>query len=208
MNKDKNTEERSFFKWITGPEMLVGLSAVLLSVCGLVVSIYETSLMREEQYASVWPYVEVGPSFAGEGIKIRVQNTGVGPARIRSAAVLYNGEVKKNWSDMIRSVVGEGKDVPVYQSLINGRVFPKGSDQETVFSLNEGRGDIDTGMIEKLEGEIAEGRLDVVVCYCSVYDECWTASMQEVMRRFRGEELPERKPHGIEQCEEMKVSGI
>lgn len=42
---EENVEE-SFADWITSPQMLVGLSAILLSLCGLFVSIYEASLMR------------------------------------------------------------------------------------------------------------------------------------------------------------------
>lgn len=95
MAQNSDGNKKSFINWITGPEMLVGLSAVLLSVCGLVFSIYETSIMREEQYASVWPCVEIGPSFGGEDVKIWIQNTGVGPAKVRSAAVQYDGIVKE-----------------------------------------------------------------------------------------------------------------
>lgn len=208
MGQDNEAKKESFLSWITGPEMLVGISAILLSVCGLVVSIYETSLIREDQYASVWPYMEVGPSFRGEGLRIMIQNTGVGPAKIRSAAVIDDGEVKKNWGELIQDVVGEGKDVPFSQSLINRRVIPKASEQEVVFSLDKGSGDIDEQMIFKLEKRIMEGRLDVVLCYCSVYDECWRASMQEVVRAFRGEMLPERKPISVQQCKAMENSGI
>ena len=45
------------------PEMLVGLSAVLIGVCALGVSLYETSLMREEQRAAVMPILELGRSY-------------------------------------------------------------------------------------------------------------------------------------------------
>jgi hypothetical protein len=55
------TEESPRKKGIQ-PEMLVGVSAVFIGVCGLVVSLYETSLMREEQRASVLPIVELGRS--------------------------------------------------------------------------------------------------------------------------------------------------
>lgn len=34
------------------PEMLVGISAVVIGVCALGVSLYETSLMRSEQRAA------------------------------------------------------------------------------------------------------------------------------------------------------------
>jgi len=53
-------DDESFTDWLLEPQTLIALSAVLLSVCGLFVSLYETSLMRQEQRASVWPRVSIG----------------------------------------------------------------------------------------------------------------------------------------------------
>ncbi len=52
--------------------MLVALSALLLSVCGLFISIYEASLIRRSQRASVWPYVEVTAGIHNRQIDLRV----------------------------------------------------------------------------------------------------------------------------------------
>ena len=46
------------------PEMLVGVSAVVIGVCALGVSLYETSLMREEQRAAVPSAARRGPGAA------------------------------------------------------------------------------------------------------------------------------------------------
>lgn len=93
MNSE-GTDHQPFSKWITRPETLIGLSALLLSLCGLFIAIYEASLIRQSQRASVWPYVEVGGTINPDRISLRVQNTGVGPARIRAAAVTYKGETQ------------------------------------------------------------------------------------------------------------------
>ncbi|MBU2677456.1 MAG: hypothetical protein KJP16_10250 [Gammaproteobacteria bacterium] len=45
------------------PEMLVGISAVVIGLCALGVSFYETSLMRSEQRAAVVPILELGRSY-------------------------------------------------------------------------------------------------------------------------------------------------
>ncbi len=58
MNR-QGTDQQPFSTWIMLPQTLIGLSAVLLSVCGLFIAIYEASLIRQAQRASVWPYVEV-----------------------------------------------------------------------------------------------------------------------------------------------------
>ena len=30
------------------------------------------------------------------------------------------------------------------------------------------------------------GAVDLTVCYCSVFDECWTSNLQDAMEGFRG----------------------
>ena len=188
--------------------MLVALSAVLLSVCGLFISIYETSLIRQAQRASVWPYVQVGVSITQEGIKLWVQNTGVGPARIQAGAVTYKGETQADWSDLIRSVVGEEADsVSRYWSLINGRVLPSNSPRETIFAVTKDSGAAEREVIALLRRAILEGAVDITVCYCSVYDECWTSSLQDVLSRSRGVETPSGSGE-VNGCDSAKRSGI
>jgi hypothetical protein len=206
---EKNKSEESFVEWITSPQMIVSLSAVLLSVCGLFISMYEASLIREQQRASVWPNVEVGPSLGSDTLKIFVDNTGIGPARIKSASVIYKGEVKKNWPDLIRSFEFDEQDVSDYQSLINGRVLPPSSDEkELVFRVASTSQDMDQNLAYKLSNAIRNKRLNVKLCYCSVYDECWIASMKDVEKRFRGEQVPTREQRRVESCSESEASGI
>ena len=197
---------RSFSQWITDPQTIIALSAVLLSVCGLFIALYEASLIRRQQRAAVWPHVEVGASIQrGNRVALLVQNTGVGPARIGAAAVTYEGETKDNWEALIRSLGQDPDSVNIYRSLINGRVLPAGS-QERIFSVSEGQGPTALDLMRTLEREIGEGTLDATVCYCSVYDECWTSTLQDMMGRFRGEVTPGARE--VESCEVMERSGI
>ncbi|MEM6337563.1 MAG: hypothetical protein AAF752_13415, partial [Bacteroidota bacterium] len=49
-------------RWYQNAEMVVALSALVLSLCGISVALYEASLIRQAQRASVWPNIEVGAS--------------------------------------------------------------------------------------------------------------------------------------------------
>jgi hypothetical protein len=206
---EKKESEESFTDWITSPQMLVSLSALLLSVCGLFISMYEASLIREQQRASVWPNVEVLPSIGSDTLKIFVDNTGIGPARIENASVIYNGEVKENWLDLIGSFEFDEKNVTDYQSLINGRVLPPSSDEkELIFRVASTSEDMDQNLVYKLSNAIRKKQLNIKLCYCSVYDECWTASMADVAKRFEGEQLRTREQRRVENCSEIEGSGI
>lgn len=64
----------SFGRWLTRPQTMIALSAAVLSICGLFVSIYEASLIRQHQRGSVWPHVAVTPSINEGSIRLFVQN--------------------------------------------------------------------------------------------------------------------------------------
>ena len=98
------TEKKS--KKTIHPEMLVGLSAVVIGVCALGVSLYETSLMREEQRAAVIPLVELARSHWIDDnaenqnkwrLSMHAENVGIGPARVADFRVTVDGEPHKTW---------------------------------------------------------------------------------------------------------------
>lgn len=67
--------------------MLVGVSAVVIGVCALAVSLYETNLMQEQQRAAVMPILELARSYnasaddpSNNRLGIVAQNVGIGPA--------------------------------------------------------------------------------------------------------------------------------
>ena len=210
MNRE-STDQLPFSMWIMRPQTLIGLSALLLSLCGLSIAIYEASLIRQAQRASVWPYVEVSPRIQRDRISLIMQNTGVGPARIRAAAVTYKGETQANWSDLIRSVVRDDtvrvRVRNLYTSFVNGRVFPPDSRQETIFRVVADSGVTTPAVITLLEDAIFDERVDVAVCFCSVYEECWITNLQDRIRRLRGDAMPDESRE-VDDCDSMHRSGI
>ena len=156
----------SFGEWVSRPQTMIGLGAVLLSLCGLFVSIYETSLERQEQRASVWPRVLVAPRLSGDSVRVIVSNNGIGPARVRAAAVEHNGEHVSSWREMMKRLDLQGS---VSTQLLNERVLSPDSEIDA-FSIEDST--------RSLRSSIWFGDLDITLCYCSVYEECWVTSMQ------------------------------
>ena len=156
------------------PEMLVGISAVIIGVCALAVSLYETSLMREEQRAAVIPLLELGRSYYTTEVDepadksrldLHAENVGIGPARVLDFKVTVDGEPKATWQAAMSTLLGHEREISYGQSTINGRTIPP---DRTVrmFDLNDT--DLTSDLIAQFE------RLDFEACYCSVFDECWT----------------------------------
>lgn len=181
---------------------------MVLSLCGLFISIHETMLVREEQRASVWPHVAVGTSFDASSVSFHVRNNGVGPARVRAAAGEHGGVPLDDSKELLQRVA----DGPVTvlgwtRSLINGGVLGPGSSRETIFELEDDEVEGSVDLVGTLQEAILDGSVDVTVCYCSVYGECWTSSLQEVTRASRGE-APPAGASEVENCEGAARSGI
>lgn len=202
------SEQRSFYEWLRQPETLIGLSAVLLSVCGLGIALYEASLFRQAQRASVWPHLEVAASLSPNRIRLFVVNSGVGPARVESAALSYRGERLAGWSALVDAVDPEARQsTDYYQSLLGGRVLAGNNEHEVVFRMDGEADSVAAAVANQLGEDIMQGELDIGVCYCSVYDECWTTTLQDMIGRFRGVEQLSRAKR-VRSCENQPQSRI
>jgi hypothetical protein len=151
---------------------VIALSAVVISLCALVVSFVEVSVMRSDQRASVWPYLDVGISYSSDGFRVTAVNRGLGPALIESVRIDVDGDPVRDWNEVIERLVGpeSGIDYSVYTTnTINGEVIP--AERElVVFGI--------PGGWTPIKRQLADGlvRLDWSVCYCSVYGDCWSLS--------------------------------
>lgn len=165
---------------LSRPENVIGGAAIVLSVCALGVSFYEARLMRAQQSASVWPYLELSRSYftttpnAAQGedgwqLYFNAQNSGVGPAKVRAFELRVDGTLYPTWGDALIALL-DVDAAPVYgQSSINGRVVPTG-ESIRMFETHD-------PVIARALYEAGDaGRIDFNACYCSVFDECWRTS--------------------------------
>lgn len=147
--------------------------AIAISALALAMGAYQTRLMQAQARASVWPYVKIGFGFTenGEsaGFNIHVQNNGVGPAIVKSVQVFLDDKPLHGWVDAFPILLGQGDAHPKLEAL-SGIVIPPSTNRET-----------DVHAIRVVEPAYASKFLDAVdrfkidICYCSVYDDCWTA---------------------------------
>jgi hypothetical protein len=141
-------------KWYKKPEMLVGFSALFISMVTAVVGIYSAYVDREYARASVWPrlvmYYEMQTTD-----NYSVSNRGTGPAIIKYAKIKEGTKNIKFWRE-----VSEFPNV-FNQSHIGGMTLPS---NETI------------KMVGSKESQIfrkSTQPLTIELCYCSIYDECW-----------------------------------
>jgi len=173
-------DDESFTDWLLEPQTLIALSAVLLSVCGLFVSLYETSLMRQEQRASVWPRVSIGFTINDTLVTFIAENAGVGPARVQSAEIRHNDSTMVNWSELMRRTSSGPLSVSSSLNLVNGRVMSP--EKRVEFAKLDFR---DEQQAAALAESVLDGTTDIRACYCSVYNECWVTSLQQRLSGMR-----------------------
>jgi hypothetical protein len=107
--------------------MLVALGALVVSVCAVVVSIYEASLERHHARAAVWPHVELTTNVSPAGVKITVLNSGIGPATLDTVDVRVDGRPAAAWDDVFaRVLVRQPESYSV--TSIRGRVLRPGDE--------------------------------------------------------------------------------
>jgi hypothetical protein len=152
-------------------DRLLSLCAGVAAITAVAVSLYQSDLARRQLRASAWPYVAQANAYTTETDYTRVvSNEGVGPARVRSFEVRVDGRPRRAWSDVVRALTGGPEPALVYSSFGRGTVLPAGASR-TLLKLPAG----ERARRFWLE---AQTRLETVVCYCSVYDECWRASSE------------------------------
>ena len=160
--------------WYKKPEMIVALSALLISVVTTIIGIYSTMIDRSYARASVWPRVELYRSFSPQKgyFSYGMMNNGTGPAIIEYAKVTYNNKPIKKWADFITTS-------SLVQSHIGSRIL---ANQANISAVTIEDQAYITEMLKMDE------QVEIELCYCSIYDECWLSD--------RG-----NQPKEVAQCE-------
>lgn len=165
-------------KWTS--DKLLSLTAMLVSVITLIIFIYQTNLMRDQNYISVLPYLSISTSSDQENytFKLNLQNNGLGPAIIES--------VKMTYKDSIYNIADYGNEIitffrtiePALDTITNvssatldiGMAIPP---NETYNAMSiYGSPDNFALIIITLERLIADG-LEYEIIYKSILEERW-----------------------------------
>lgn len=156
-------------------ELLLGISATFLSLAALVVSIVQTRIAREQQHASVWPYLQILASNFDNELHYGLENKGVGPAIIRDFEIAYLGKTYKNVRQLFYSVVGQktpgGKG---FGAISKGSVFKSGDDMDILFVTKN-----DT-IVNQVSAMLDDPSFHIRIRYADVYGNCWLLDREKV----------------------------
>lgn len=147
-------------------QSFVAFTAIVVSVCALVVSFYQARIMRETQKAAVWPFVEILPSNTATESFLGIYNKGTGPAIIKSVTLSIDDQSFTTWNALFDHVAPDDT-IPFAWSTVRGRVL---APNDVVKAI-----ELQPENARKVGAAISS--LQFELCYCSVYDDCWTTSL-------------------------------
>lgn len=146
--------------------------AVILSIVAIAVSLLEVSAMRDQQRASVWPYLSVEQSFLSNNYSLTIENKGVGPALLKIADWRVDDVPVEDLDQLILEIVGEELAFSYetyFTSSLGENVLAPG-ESLTVFGVP-----VREDTMAFLQG--VSGRVSLSACYCSIHGDCWQSAL-------------------------------
>lgn len=152
-------------------ETLLGVAAVVTSICALSITFYQAYLQRVQQYASVMPALDSVPVDDEKGgvysYKILLNNNGLGPAFVKKYEFAYRGKVYDTLPKIVVALRNELRADSVetsFDNLYPGKILPVGQgiellsveDRKVARALNQ-----------------SPNRIRLKIWYESVYGERW-----------------------------------
>lgn len=175
-------------------ELVIAGAVVVISLASLFTTVYQSIVMRRTLEASVWPRVEWENSNYDEGRRVNaitfaLANNGVGPARIARVEVRFKGERLGSQQALLGKCCVDGATpeartailqalrqrggVMIFTSTLDGTALTPGQ-KRLLFVFER---PLDDSPAIDLWNRLNEFRdeVDLTVCYCSVFDDCWIA---------------------------------
>src|SRR5437773_5529500 len=152
--------------WYREPETFIAVAALVVSVSAVAVGLYEAQLQRAHGRAEVWPHVEISTFVTPKGASLFVENTGLGPAIIKSVVVTVDGKPRRSWDDVLRALGDSARAAMSTTTVVDHAL--RGGERTALVGLDR----------QALPPHFWEwvARVAVTICYSSVFNESWVVN--------------------------------
>ena len=175
-------------------ELVIAGAVVAISLASLFTAVYQSIVMRRTLEASVWPRVEWENSNYDEerrvnSITLAISNHGVGPALIARVEILLEGKRVGNENALFLNCCLDGGtaeervatlgkltqrgDLMTFTSTLDGVALTPGQ-KRILFQFERPAVDSPALAVWDRLNKVRD-ELDLTVCYCSVFGDCWSA---------------------------------
>lgn len=174
-------------------DLVIGLSALFISLCSLGLSIHGAHTMERLVQANSRPFVEFSSGnghlgedgrFVGE-MKLAIDNPGAGAALIERVSMSIDGKPAADFADALKQFrtgliaahqIADG-EAPVgtveYSDAATGLLLKAGREQVL---LRWPRTSANAALWDLADAARQSGRFAMQACYCSIFDECWVTT--------------------------------
>ena len=154
-------------------ERVLSITALITAVVAVMLGVIESQRSHEHRQISVEPYLLLANSQQRGGYQFVVVNQGLGPARLERVTVTVNDKPIKSWSQATATLLDPAMHAAAetqsgHSTLSTGRMISSG---ETVEALTIR----DPDVALTFAGQMRSGAVEVELCYCSMYDQCWVS---------------------------------
>jgi hypothetical protein len=184
-------------------DMVVAFCALFVSVVSLGVAIVHGRTMETMAEANArlvsansWPFLSYGAGvITTDGVprlNMHVGNVGVGPAKIESAELIWKGVAYRSDRDFLKACCNLAPASQRFDSdLVSNTVLRGGVSIEFLgFSQST-----DPKVFEALKQAMLGPDLKLIVCYCSIFDDCWKGDLTTLSLT----------PPRVKSCDQPKV---
>ena len=179
-------------------DLVLPLAALFVSFVSIFIAWHHGQIMRDLVHqneriveAESLPYVDISTSDLEAdrrtpAFRLTVQNQGVGPARIAEVEMTVHGQPVADFKTLIDHCCAPGllqttqrgrkqlsaiRNGDVIQSSLRDRMIRPG---EAVDMVEWRENAANQAVIDLLRSGFASDVVNMSICYCSVFDECWT----------------------------------
>jgi hypothetical protein len=166
--------ERLFLR-LTFWQTLLSVAGVFIAVVALYAALSESSAVRQQTAAAVWPFVQLSIENSDTGdaadFTLSFTNAGVGPAKMRTVRLIVDGEPMRDWVTTVAHLGGKRSD-NVNRNFISNRVL-RPDEKVDSFHTN------DPELARKFQAAMSNPKNYITFCYCSIFNECWVADSRK-----------------------------
>jgi hypothetical protein len=174
-------------RWL---DIVLAVSAMFVSVISLSVAIEHGRIMERMAEANTqmvnantrmvqatsWPFVKFETHNVDEQGRARIRlvlgNAGIGPARIQTFELWWNGRPMSSPWALVKACCDVGKALGQVSLGLTAPNILRAGDREAFFGIAPDARN--AAIYDKFNEE--RDNITTRVCYCSVFDECWVSS--------------------------------
>lgn len=171
--------------------LMTGVTAVFIAFLSLLVARAQTRMALEAQKASVLPIIDIDMGYENIADRsdatfvVRLNNVGAGIAHIQKVTPLQNGEPVESVETFDLAVMnGRMRSNAGFPNTAPAAGFLRAGDSVVPRSFRMGAAGSELGAYLRGDYGVPMENLDLEVCYCSVFEDCWTV-------KFLDRKLPE-----------------